>query len=98
MVKFTISSTIVVTLSPLLVSPLQNQFYKDGGRENMKKPKLHERIKIYFKRFISYIGWKIFIWASDTTEDQYWTDIYNQEKFNIDNADIIKEWQYGKQG
>lgn len=47
----------------------------------MRKPKLHEIIAIYFKRFIAYIGWKLFIWASDTTEDQYWADIYNQEKY-----------------
>lgn len=47
----------------------------------MRKPKLHEIIAIYFKRFVAYIGWKLFIWASDTTEDQYWADIYNQEKY-----------------
>jgi len=26
------------------------------------------------------IGWRIFIWGADTTEEKYWDDIYELEK------------------
>jgi hypothetical protein len=33
-----------------------------------------------FKDFISFIGWKMFLWGNDTTEEEYWEEIYQQEK------------------
>lgn len=32
------------------------------------------------KYFISSVAFKAFLWASDTTEERYWSDIYEQEK------------------
>lgn len=30
--------------------------------------------------FIGSIGWKLFIWGTMTTENQYWNDVYELEK------------------
>ena len=30
--------------------------------------------------WVGYIGWKMFIWGADTTEEKYWDDIYELEK------------------
>jgi hypothetical protein len=30
--------------------------------------------------WIGSIGWRMFIWGSDTTEEKYWNDIYELEK------------------
>lgn len=32
------------------------------------------------KMFLASIGWKIFIWGNDFTEEEYWESIYQQEK------------------
>ena len=32
------------------------------------------------RKFIATIGWKLFIWASGITEEDYWEAIYQQEK------------------
>lgn len=32
------------------------------------------------KIFIAGIGWRLFIWGNDTTEEKYWKEIYEQEK------------------
>ena len=29
---------------------------------------------------IGSIGWRMFIWGADTTEEKYWDDIYKLEK------------------
>jgi hypothetical protein len=29
---------------------------------------------------IGVIGWRMFIWGADTTEEKYWDDIYELEK------------------
>ena len=33
-----------------------------------------------FKLFVSSIGWKLFIWGMGTTEEEYWEQVYEQEK------------------
>ena len=53
----------------------------------MRKPKLHELIAIYFKRACAFVGWKLFLFGSETTEERYWTDIYYQEKQRLDYPD-----------
>ncbi len=30
------------------------------------------------------IGWKLFIWGMDTSEENYWQMIYEQEKFRTE--------------
>jgi hypothetical protein len=30
--------------------------------------------------WVGHIGWKMFIWGVDTTEEKYWNDIYELEK------------------
>ena len=32
------------------------------------------------KDFIQKIGWRMFIWGLGMTEEDYWADIYTQEK------------------
>lgn len=33
-----------------------------------------------FKNFVSSIGWRLFIWGLNITEEEYWEQIYEQEK------------------
>lgn len=33
-----------------------------------------------FKSLICSIGWKLFMWGNETTEEEYWEEIYQQEK------------------
>jgi hypothetical protein len=42
----------------------------------MKKWSLNFKIK----QWIAGIGWRLFIWGNETTEGQYWEEIYEQEK------------------
>lgn len=35
---------------------------------------------------IGNIAWKVFLWSIQETEDKYWNQIYEQEKFRIDYA------------
>lgn len=42
----------------------------------MRKKTLLEIIK----QFIACIGWKLFIWGNNFTEEEYWHQIYEQEK------------------
>jgi hypothetical protein len=42
----------------------------------MKKETLLEKLKSK----LASIGWKLFIWGNDFTEEEYWTRIYQQEK------------------
>ena len=37
-------------------------------------------ILLEIKKFIAAIGWKLFIWGSGITEEDYWEAIYQQEK------------------
>lgn len=34
----------------------------------------------YFKKQIASIGWRLFIWGNSYTEEEYWEQIYEQEK------------------
>jgi hypothetical protein len=42
----------------------------------MEKETIVERIR----RFIASIGWKLFIWGNDFTQEEYWGRIYRDEK------------------
>lgn len=37
-------------------------------------------LKMWLKLTIAKIGWSLFIWANDTTEDKYWKQIYEIER------------------
>lgn len=54
----------------------------------MKQPNLLKRIKGYLAgKFF-----KAFIWCSDTTEEDYWEDIYFQEKWHRDlNLNAVED-------
>lgn len=41
----------------------------------------HETLVTKFKSFIASIGWKLFIWGEGKTEEEYWDEIYEQEKY-----------------
>ena len=42
----------------------------------MKRGSIVERIK----QWVAGIGFRLFIWGNDTTEEQYWEEIYQQER------------------
>lgn len=46
----------------------------------MKKLNRLKLIISYFKNKIASLGWFLFIYFSDTTEEEYWSQIYEQEK------------------
>lgn len=56
----------------------------------MKKPTILMIIKLYFKDAIALVGWKMFLWASDTTQEKYWKHIHQQEQFFIDFPNPIE--------
>jgi len=39
-----------------------------------------ETIKEKIKEKIASIGWKMFLWGSNMTDEEYWKSIYEQEK------------------
>jgi hypothetical protein len=49
---------------------------KNGKTNNMGKLSILTRLRLK----IGSIGWRIFIWGVDTTEEKYWDDIYELEK------------------
>ena len=49
---------------------------KNGKINNMGKLSILTRLRLW----IGFIGWKMFIWGADTTEEKYWDDIYELEK------------------
>lgn len=49
---------------------------KNGKTNNMGKLSILTRLRLW----IGFIGWKMFIWGADTTEEKYWDDIYELEK------------------
>ena len=55
----------------------------------MKKETLLERLK----RFLGSIGWKLFIWGNNFTQEEYWERIYRQEKEYKKRQKKIKEKQ-----
>ena len=48
----------------------------NGKTNNMGKLSILTRLRLW----IGFIGWKMFIWGADTTEEKYWDDIYELEK------------------
>ena len=45
-------------------------------------------ILLEIRKFIATIGWKLFIWGSGITEEDYWEAIYEQEKnYRENNTD-----------
>jgi hypothetical protein len=49
---------------------------KNGKTNNMGKLSILTRLRLW----IGSIGWRMFIWGVDTTEEKYWDDIYELEK------------------
>ena len=49
---------------------------KNGKTNNMGKLSILTRLRLW----IGFIGWRMFIWGADTTEEKYWDDIYELEK------------------
>ena len=49
---------------------------KNGKTNNMGKLRILTRLRLW----IGSIGWRMFIWGADTTEEKYWDDIYELEK------------------
>jgi len=49
---------------------------KNGKINNMGKLSILTRLRLW----IGSIGWRMFIWGADTTEEKYWDDIYELEK------------------
>jgi len=49
---------------------------KNGKTNDMGKLSILTR----FRLWIGSIGWRMFIWGADTTEEKYWNDIYELEK------------------
>ncbi len=45
-----------------------------------KQDNMRESLSQKIRMFISNIGWKLFIWGNDFTEEEYWEQIYEQEK------------------
>jgi len=45
----------------------------------MKKPSILTAIK----QLLASIGWKLFIWGNDTTQEEYWKQIQEQENVFI---------------
>jgi hypothetical protein len=39
-----------------------------------------------FKNWVSSIGWRMFIWGLGKSENEYWNDIYEQEKLFRENS------------
>ena len=49
---------------------------------------MQTNILLEIRKFIATIGWKLFIWGSGITEEDYWEAIYEQEKnFRENNTD-----------
>ena len=37
-------------------------------------------------------GWRIFLWSIEMTEEEYWKEIYEQEKLNLEHdQELIRE-------
>lgn len=57
----------------------------------MGKMTLIDKIKDMLGRYT----WRIFLWSIEMTEEEYWKEIYEQEKLNLDHdQEMINE---GKQ-
>ena len=49
---------------------------------------MQTNILLQIRKFIAIIGWKLFIWGSGITEEDYWEAIYEQEKnYRENNTD-----------
>lgn len=48
---------------------------------------MNERNLLYkIRQFIAGIGFRLFLWGNETTEEDYWEEIYQQEKnWKLDN-------------
>lgn len=51
-----------------------------------------ESILIRIKMFIASIGWKLFIWGNNYTEEEYWQSIYEQE-LNYKNSVMLDDFE-----
>lgn len=60
----------------------------------MKKPNIFKIIKNWILQLIAGVSFKIFLWATETTQEKYWQDIYNQEKFFVEHGDGLNKIDY----
>jgi hypothetical protein len=42
-----------------------------------------------FKEKIASIGWKLFLWGNDLTAEDYWQQIYEQEKAHTEHPELF---------
>lgn len=47
------------------------------------------------KNWIASIGWKLFIWGNNTTEEEYWESIYEQELSHREHLKSLPDWTEG---
>lgn len=45
------------------------------------------------KQWIASIGFRLFLWGNDTTEEKYWREIYEQEKAVIisEKMEVVRQ-------
>lgn len=53
----------------------------------MGKPKWTDSIR----KFIGSLAWKIFLWSIGSTAEEYWTEIWQQEKANNGECDLLRK-------
>jgi hypothetical protein len=46
----------------------------------MGKLSLFEQLEIFIRNFVGRISWLLFLWSIHKTAEQYWKEIYEQEK------------------
>ena len=54
----------------------------------MEKQSIYKR----FKQLLASIGWKLFIWGNEYTEEEYWQSIYEQE-LNYKNSVMLDDFE-----
>lgn len=48
-------------------------------------------IKNKIKEFIASVGWRLFLWGNSMTAEEYWSQIYEQEKAYRENLDTTSK-------
>ena len=56
----------------------------------MEKQSIYKR----FKQWIAGIGWKLFIWGNEYSQEEYWESIYQQELNLRTNSTEINQDDY----
>ena len=55
-------------------------------------------LKTRFEFIIGQYAWKIFLWSIGMSQEEYWNEIYEQEKmYELDNGNTeLMEEEYGR--